>query len=92
MLERGLRFSRKPIIAVKKRELELALFRGRKSLLSGIGKACRAIIFESKEELRKFNDELSTPGFENSRIRLALDNDLLVFVVASRNSLGGILP
>jgi hypothetical protein len=92
MLERGLRFSRKPIITVKKGELELALFRGRKSLLSGIGKACRAIIFESKEELEKFIEELAAPDFENSRIRLALDNDLLVFVVASRGGLGGILP
>ena len=92
MLERGLRFSRKPIITVKKGELELALFRGRESLLSGIGKACHAVIFESKEELEKFNEELSAPGFENSRIRLALDNDLLVFVIASKNGLGGILP
>ncbi|MCX6771977.1 MAG: hypothetical protein NTX79_08070 [Candidatus Micrarchaeota archaeon] len=92
MLERGLRFSRKRVIAVKKGELELALFRGRKSALSGIGKACRAIIFESNEELEKFTEELAAPGFENSRIRLASDNDKIVFVVASRGSLGGILP
>jgi len=92
MLERGLRFSRKSIITVKKGELELALFRGRKSLLVGIGKACRAVIFENKEELEEFIEELAAPGFENNRIRLALDNDKLVFVVASRNGLGGILP
>ena len=92
MLEQGLRFSRKPIITVKKGELELALFRGKKSLLSGIGKACRAVVFESKEALEKFQEELAVPGFENNRIRLALGNDLLVFVVASRGSLGGILP
>jgi len=92
MLERGLRFSRKPIITAKKGELELALFQGRKSLLSGIGKACRAVIFESKEELEQIMEELAAPDFENSRIRLALDNDKLVFVVASRGGLGGILP
>ena len=92
MLERGLRFSRTPAITVKKRELELALFRGRASLLSGIGKACRAVVFESREELGEFIDGLAAPGFENSRIRLALDNDKVVFVVASRNGIGGILP
>ena len=92
MLEQGLRFSRKPVISVKKGELELALFRGKKPMLSGIGKACRAVIFESKEELEKFREELAAPGFENSRIRLALGNDLLVFTVASRGSLGSILP
>jgi len=92
MLEQGLRFSRKPVITVKKGELELALFRGKKSILSGVGKACRAVVFESKEELEKFQEELAVPGFENSRIRLALDNDLLVFTVASRGSLGSILP
>ena len=92
MLERGLRFSRKSVITVKKGELELALFRGRESLLLGIGQACRAIIFESNEELEKFIDELAAPGFENNRIRLASDNDKIVFVVASRGSLGGILP
>jgi hypothetical protein len=92
MLERGLRFSRKPIVTVKKGGLELALFRGKKSLLSGIGKACRAVVFESEAELGKFRGELAVPGFENNRIRLALDNDLLVFVVATKGSLGGILP
>jgi len=92
MLERGLRFSRKPTITVKKGELELALFRGRGSVLSGMGKACRAVVFESSEELEKFMGELAEIGFENNRIRLALDNDLLVFVVASRGGLGGILP
>jgi len=92
MLERGLRFSRKPIIRVKKGEIELALFQGRKSCLSGIGRACRAVMFESREELDKFIEELSAPGFENTRIRLALDNDLLVFVVANRNDIEGILP
>jgi len=92
MLERGFRFSRKPIITVKKGELELALFRGKKSILSGVGKACRAVVFESREELDKFQEELAAPGFESNRIRLALDNDLLVFAVASRGSLGGILP
>ena len=92
MLERGLRFSRKHLITVKKGELELALFRGRKSLLSGVGRACRAVIFESKEELEEFISELSLPDFENIRIRLASDNDKVVFVVASRNGIGGILP
>ncbi len=92
MLERGLRFSRKGTIAVKKGELELSLFMGRKSLLSGIGKPCRAVAFESKEELEAFAEETASPGPENSRIRLALGNDKLVFVVASRGGLGGILP
>ncbi|MFA6328627.1 MAG: hypothetical protein WCY41_04225 [Candidatus Micrarchaeia archaeon] len=92
MLERGLRFSRKPIITVKKGELELALFRGKNSLLPGIGKACRAIVFESREELEKFMEGLAEPCPENSRILLALDNDMLVFVAASRSGLGGILP
>jgi len=92
MLERGLRFSRKPVITVKKGELEIALFRGRESLLLGVGKACRAVMFESQEELDDFNSELSLPSFENSRIRLALGNGLLVFVIASRSGLLGILP
>ncbi|MFA5929894.1 MAG: hypothetical protein WC861_03345 [Candidatus Micrarchaeia archaeon] len=92
MLERGLRFSRKPAITVKKGELELALFRGKKQLLPGIGKACRAVVFESSEELGKFTEELAVPGFENSQVLLALENDKLVFTVASRNGLGGILP
>jgi hypothetical protein len=80
MLERGLRFSRKMVISVKR------------SVLSGVGATCRAVVFESNEELGKFMEELSVPGFENSRIRLASGNDLLVFVVASRSGLGGILP
>ncbi|MFA6907891.1 MAG: hypothetical protein WC263_03615, partial [Candidatus Micrarchaeia archaeon] len=92
MLERGLRFSKKPLITVKKGGLELALFRGRPSLLSGIGKACRAVVFESKEELEKFREELASPGAENSRVHLALGNDLLVFVVASKSGLLGVLP
>ena len=92
MLERGLRFSRQPIIRVEKGGLELALFRGKGSLLSGMGKACRAVAFESKEELENLMDGLSAPSVENTRIRLALDNDLLVFVVASKSGLGGILP
>ena len=92
MLERGLRFTRKSVICVKKGELELALFRGRDAVLSGMGKACRAVVFESREELEGFKSELAVPDAASSRIQLALGNDLLVFAVASKSELGGILP
>jgi hypothetical protein len=92
MLERGLRFSRKHVITVKKNALELALFRGQASVLAGIGKACRAVVFESAEEIRAFQEELSVPSHEDSRIRLALENDKVIFVPATRAGLSGILP
>jgi hypothetical protein len=92
MLERGLRFSRKPVIALEKGGLELALFRGRESALSGIGKACRALVFESKDGIAGFEKELSAPGAVNSRIRLALCNDKLLLVAAARGDLWRILP
>lgn len=92
MLERGLRFSRKPVIAVRKNGLELALFRGKASVLAGMGKACRAVVFESEEEIRAFHKGLSEPLPENSRTRLALGNDKVIFVPATRAGLLGILP
>ena len=92
MLERGLRFSRKQAITVKKGELELVLFRGKESVLAGIGKACRAVVFESGEELEEFKSDISAIDAQNGRIRLALWNDSLLLVAASRGSLEGILP
>jgi hypothetical protein len=92
MLERGLRFSRKQVVPAKSNALELALFRGPSSVLAGIGKACRAVVFESEEEIRAFHGELSVPLPENNRIRLALENDKVIFVPATRAGLLGILP
>jgi len=92
MLERGLRFIRKPVIPVKGSGLEIALFRERESVLEGMGKACRAVAFESGEELAKFQRELFVPGPQSSRIRLALENDKVIFVVASHQGLGSVLP
>jgi len=92
MLERGLRFSKKPVITVRRNELELAIFRGKGSVLAGIGKPCRAVVFGASEEIAKFQKELSVPGAESSRIRLALANDKVIFVPATRAGLLGILP
>jgi hypothetical protein len=49
-------------------------------------------VFESEEEIRAFHGELSVPLPENNRIRLALENDKVIFVPATRAGLLGILP
>jgi len=92
MLEQGFCFSRKPVITVKRGVLELALFRGKKSVLAKIGKACRAVVFQSAEAQQEFEQELLSPDSENNRIMLALSNDSVIFTTASRQALYSVLP
>jgi hypothetical protein len=92
MLERGLRFSPKAQICVKKGELEIVLFRGKESVLSGLGRACRAVVFENSDEVRQFGESLSWQDHQDCRIRLAMANDKIILVAASRGAISSLLP
>ena len=92
LLERGIPFKGGRTISVKKAGLELALFSGKKAVLGRMGKARRAVVFESRGEVALFEKSLALPDAENVRIKIALSNGKLVFVAANRQELEKLLP
>ncbi|HIH18380.1 TPA: hypothetical protein HA225_00205 [Candidatus Micrarchaeota archaeon] len=92
LLERGIPFKGGRTISVKKAGLELALFSGKKAALGRMGKARRAVVFESRGEVALFEKSLALPDAENVRIKIALSNGKLVFVAANRQELEKLLP
>ena len=91
LLERGVRFEKKREMLVKGAGIEIALFSGKGGVLKKIGKVRRAIVFESNEELEKFESSLDEGSREDTRIKIAHSNGKLVFVVANRQELDAIL-
>ncbi len=92
MLEHGLKFKRGKRITVKSGELEIVLFRGKKSVLQGIGKPTRAVIFETREQSDLFEKQLGSNETTDTRIKLAVSNNKVLFVAATRQELEAILP
>ena len=92
LLERGVAFARKKTVPAKKLGLELAIFTGEKSILAGIGKCRRIVLFVSGLELAEFRKTLEKTGEEAVRIKIAEQNGKVVFAVAERKALEAILP
>jgi hypothetical protein len=91
MLEKGLRFSKKRLLALPGKGLEIAVFGGKKDALCGMGKLRRAVLFESAQQKREFEHSLSEPCAQNSKIKLALDNNKLVLLAPLRSELEALL-
>lgn len=91
LLERGIPFRRARTIAGGS-GMELHLFSGKGSVLSGTRKGRRIEVFESAPALSAFERTLNDPSEENARIRIAQANGKLVFATASRQGLEMLLP
>lgn len=94
MLERGVRFGRKKVHELPKRNLEIAVFGGRGDVLHGIrkGKNRRAVVFSDRDELQNFEKSLRAHEEENIRIKIALSLGKVFFVTASRADVEPLLP
>ena len=87
MLEQGMPFARKRLQNASGTDVEMLLFPGKAGVLHGIGKHRRVVLFVGREALEEFEQELSGPGSENTRIKLAMDNGKVALVTASRKEL-----
>ena len=92
LLERGIPFRRERKIAAKRYELEMILFSGKKSVLDGIGKPRRAIVFCSRRELEQFEESLNGNEREDVRIKLAIANCKVLLVPALKADIEAMLP
>ena len=93
MLERGLPFARKMVVDVRGERLEFAVFPGKENVLRGMRQgAARIVLFESEGAVQAFLKSLSYTGLEDVKIRMALENGVLVFAVAERKGIAQFLP
>lgn len=92
LLERGIPFRREHEIAARRYELEMVLFSGKKSVLAGIGRLRRAIVFCSRRELEQFEESLNGNEREDVRIKLAIANGKVLLVPALKADIEAMLP
>jgi len=91
LLERGVAFVKKKAVPAKKLGLEIAVFDGQKSVLAGIGRERRIVVFESEQELAAFKKSLEKTGEEAVRIKISEKNGKVAFAVAERKRLESLL-
>ncbi|MCX6770390.1 MAG: hypothetical protein NT051_07035 [Candidatus Micrarchaeota archaeon] len=93
MLERGLPFARKKVVRVHGEKLEFAVISGKENVLLGMRQGvARVALFESEGAIRKFLECLSHTEHDDVKIRMALENGVLVFAVAERKGIEQLLP
>ncbi len=87
LLENGLPFSKKRAVAVRGIGLEIAIFGGNGSVLAGIGRERRIVVFEDAHALSEFRKTLAMPTEESVAIKLAEQNGKAEFVIATRKGI-----
>lgn len=87
LLEQGVRFARKKVVPAKKLGLEIAVFTDEKSVLAGIGRLRRIVLFVSESQLASFRKSLCRTSEEAVRVKIAEQNGKVVFTVAERHAL-----
>jgi hypothetical protein len=92
MLEHGLLFRKGRLIRAEGGEYEISLFCGKRALLERMGKKPRAVLFAGEEELEGLKQELAEPTPQNNRVKIAVDNGWLIFLVAKRSTVEPLLP
>ncbi len=91
MLERGLKFARKKLLALPKNRLEIAIFDCDSDALRGMGKLRRALLFENTHQKNMFEQRLSRQCAQNSKIKLAIENNKLLLACPTRSELEALL-
>jgi hypothetical protein len=92
MLGRGLKFKRGRVVRVEGCRYEFMAFSSGQSVLAGIGKKDRAIIFDSEKARSDFIRSLRENCAENTRIKLALSLGKLRLFAANGMEMGEVLP
>jgi len=86
LLEHGMGFAKKPCVPMGN-GIEACLFRGKGSVLCGIGKRVRVVVFKSALEKDEFACGLGS-GAGDEEIKLALSLGKLYFATAARREIG----
>lgn len=93
MLERGMPFARRTVNPVKGSPIELAVFAGKRKVLSDMARGrVRVLVFASDEKKNEFIEGLSYTGKPDALIRIALENGALMFASAKRGEIEPLLP
>ncbi len=92
MLEQGLKFKREGVVKVEGSPYEFMAFSSKQSVLGGLGKEGRVVVFDSEKSRADFTRSLRENCAENTRIKLALSLGKLRLVAANGKEIGEVLP